>query len=417
MGERGDMNKMEGATRELEVEEPPAGVAGADAKQGPGDRERAVGTREPQFARWPRYRRAALGFRGHWYPVMWSRRLHRKPVAILILGEEIVLIRHQGAVHALHDRCPHRGIPLSIGKREFPGTISCIYHGWTFDLCTGRLVAALTDGPDSPIVGKVRIRTYPVVERKGLIWIYVGVPEPPHIEEDVPAEFLADDAFLAGRITIRAGNWRYAAENGFDESHSKMLHRDAAWMLFRFLPAYMLTHVAPADDGFITRMVDKVGYETDYPGLGRWPRPRIWRLKKGRATVSIRLPGILRVRYKGWTHYEWYVPTDPDHHRYLQFMCKRAAPLGRLATSVRYWSYIRWCFHWRFNNQDSHVVELMPTRSHPERLFRPDSSITAWRKLCESDRGTETPDPREDATGMPPTARAALPMQGKRDVG
>jgi phenylpropionate dioxygenase-like ring-hydroxylating dioxygenase large terminal subunit len=409
MAERTDVDRVQlNREAEAEVRAPEEDVAEATGDDRlPGD-DRPVATREPQFAKWPRYRRAALGFREHWYPVMWSSRLRSKPVGMTLLGEDIVFVRQGGAVYALHDRCPHRGIPLSMGKREFPGTISCIYHGWTYELASGRLVAALTDGPDSPIVGKVRVRTYPATERKSLVWVYVGDREPPPLEDDVPADFLADDAFLAGRHSVRAGNWRYAAENGFDESHSKMLHRDAAWMLFRFVPAYMRTHVEATDDGFVTRMVDKVGYETEYPGLGRWPHPRIWRLKRGKAVVSIRRPGTLRVQYKGWTHYEWYVPTDPDNHRYLQFVSKRTSAAGRVAMWARYWGYIRWVFHWRFNNQDRHMVELMPSRSHPERLFRPDVSITAWRKLCESDPGIETPDPREDAAGMPAPAAAAL---------
>ncbi len=378
--------------------------------------EGAVATRGPEFVKWPRYRRAVLGFREHWYPVMWSRRLGSKPVAVPVLGEDVVILREGDALYGLHDRCPHRGIPLSLGRREFPGTISCLYHGWTYDLKTGELVAALTDGPDSPIVGKVRVRTYPIQERKGLVWVYVGDQEPPPLEDDVPPEVLAEDVFVAGRITERSGNWRYAAENGFDESHSKMLHRDAAWMFFRFVPAYMRTHIEATDDGFITRKVDHIGYETDYPGLGRWPRPRIFRLKRGRVTVSIRLPGVLRVAYGDWTHYEWYVPTDPDRHLYVQVATKRAGVAGRSLMWLRYWTYIRWLFHWRFNNQDRRMVELMPTRSHPERLFRPDVSITSWRKLCESDRGIEVPDPREDlASGSSPAlASVRIPPREPR---
>ena len=42
----------------------------------------------------------------------------------------------------------------------------------------------------------------------------------------------------------------------------------------------------------------------------------------------------------------------------------------------------------QFNNQDAWMVELMP-ESGPERLYRPDASITGWRKLCESARGED----------------------------
>ena len=113
---------------------------------------------------WPRYEDAALGFRNYWYPAMASWRLGSKPVSLPILGERLLLIRHEGRCYALEDRCAHRGVPLSVGRCEFPGTatISCRYHGWTYDLTNGNCVGAVSDGPDSPIVGTVRSRSYPL---------------------------------------------------------------------------------------------------------------------------------------------------------------------------------------------------------------------------------------------------------------
>src|SRR3712207_3837182 len=142
-------------------------------------RERVVGA-------WPRYEAAVLGFRNYWYPVLFARQLGRKPRAITVCGERIVRVRAQQRVSALHDRCPHRGIPLSAGRREFPGMLTCAYHGWTYDLATGDLVAALTDGPDSPICGKasVRVATYPVEERAGLIWVWAGDDPAVPVEDD-----------------------------------------------------------------------------------------------------------------------------------------------------------------------------------------------------------------------------------------
>jgi hypothetical protein len=62
--------------------------------------------------------------------------------------------------------------------------------------------------------------------------------------------------------------------------------------------------------------------------------------------------------------------------------------LSALFYRLRYFLYRRWLFHVQFNNQDAWMVELMPETS-PERLFRPDVSITAWRRLCEHARGEE----------------------------
>ena len=126
-------------------------------------------TAQRRTSAWPRYDAAIGGLRNYWYPVAWSSSVGRRPVAVRLLDEPIVLLRERGQVHALADQCPHRGIPLSVGRQEFPGTWSCRYHGWTFDLETGVLKAALTDGPDSPICNKVRVKTYPVAERAGRI--------------------------------------------------------------------------------------------------------------------------------------------------------------------------------------------------------------------------------------------------------
>src|SRR6266545_6321227 len=171
----------------------------------------SLGRRE--WDTWPRYDAAALGFRNYWYPATWSRAVGRKPVSLRLLGDPVMLLRERGKAYAFYDQCPHRGIPLSVGRQEFPGTWSCRYHGWTYDLETGVLRAALTDGPDSPICGKVRVRTYPVEERAGIVWVWMGEGAPPPLADDVPEELLAQPHTKGGRISIREGNWRYATEN------------------------------------------------------------------------------------------------------------------------------------------------------------------------------------------------------------
>ncbi|HLY65331.1 MAG TPA: Rieske 2Fe-2S domain-containing protein, partial [Chloroflexota bacterium] len=180
-----------------------------------------------------------LGFRNYWYPVAWSRSVGKKPKTLRLAGDPIMLRREKGQMYAFYDQCPHRGIPLSVGRQEFPGTWSCRYHGWTYELSTGILKAALTDGPDSPICGKVRVRTYPVEERTGLIWLWMGEGEPTvPVEDDIPSELLRADAVVCGRIVERRGNWRLAAENGYDEAHVTFLHRYGAFVTaFDKMPA------------------------------------------------------------------------------------------------------------------------------------------------------------------------------------
>src|SRR5205823_3267343 len=168
----------------------------------------------------------------------------------ILCGERIVLLRDGSKAYGLADTCPRRGVPLSVGLQEFPGTLTCRYHGWTFCLQTGVLKAALTDGPESPICGKVRVQTYPVEERAGLVWVYVGDEPPPPVEADIPEAFLHEDAVIVGRMSTRKGNWRYGAENGFDDAHAKYLHRyGSLWMTFKKMPAWSTLSLAPMDDG------------------------------------------------------------------------------------------------------------------------------------------------------------------------
>ena len=352
---------------------------------------------------WPRYEAAAQGLPNYWYPLTWSRAVGRKPVTLQLLGQPLMLLREQGRVYAFHDQCPHRGTPLSVGRQDFPGTWSCRYHGWCFDLASGVLKAALTDGPDSPICGKVRAQTYPVEERAGLVWVYVGNEPAPPVEADIPEAFLHEDAVIVGRITERPGNWRYAAENGFDEAHGKYLHRyGSLWTMFRHIPAWSKRVGGPRmdDEGvWLSRPPNDIGLEAEYPGLGVWPPAHWWKSRKrgSRNTIAIRLPGCLVSQYAGHAHYEWYVPVDRDHHRYPQFLVTRARGWSALEYRLRYWLYRRWLFHGQFNDQDGWMVRLMP-ETGPERLFRPDASITAWRRLFDNARGA-TPLPIDEAGG------------------
>lgn len=350
----------------------------------------------PGSTRFPRYDAAVLGFEGYWYPVMRSRELRGKPIALRLFGHDIMFVRSAGTAYALHDRCPHRGIPLSIGKTEFPGTVTCRYHGWTFEVKTGRLIAALTDGPDSPVCGKSGVRTYALAERLGIIWIYNGEGEPPPVERDIPQEMLRPNAVIEGRITTRPGDWRHAAENGFDEGHAKYLHRGALIMLFARMPGSSVVKVGPDDDPWITRKTVSVHFESEFPGLGTWPKARFWKRTKPGSRISIRMPGLLRVNRSNLLHFEWYVPTEIGRHRYLQFALQHKTGTRAALFRLYYWAWFRWVFHVLFNDQDASVVELMKTP--PEQLYRPDISLIAWRHLCEQQTaGADEPAPQETA--------------------
>jgi phenylpropionate dioxygenase-like ring-hydroxylating dioxygenase large terminal subunit len=343
--------------------------------------------REPAVGAWPRYDAAALGFREYWYPVLFAHQVGRRPRPLMLCGERLALVRDGGRVYALQDRCAHRGVPLSAGRHLYPGLITCAYHGWCYDLASGDLVAALTDGPDSPVCGKanVRVRAYPVEERAGVIWVWAGAGPPPPVEEDVPEELLAADAVVEGLVEVRRGNWRDAAENSVDEGHARYLHRDALWNFFREVPAWTRgVDAEPSPDGrWLQRVRREAVFGDEYPRIGRWPRHTpAWKSRgRGATGFDMRLPGILRVRQRGWTDYQIFVPVDADRHRAMFLAVRWTRGADAWLWRLRFRTYIRALYYGGLNRgQDQGMIALMDTP--PERLYRPDVSITSWRKWC-----------------------------------
>lgn len=368
------------------------------------------------WSAWPVYDAAAIGLRNYWYPVMWSNQLAEgKPTAIKLGGEDIVLVRDRGTVFGLHDRCQHRGVRLSLGVQEWKGTITCPYHAWTYDLATGELVAVITDGPDSPMCGKAEVQTYPAAEMMGLVWVYLGDQPAPPPADALPEELRGARFVMGGRIDERRGNWRLAAENGYDEGHAKYLHRTSVWRWFKAMPTWNKTHIEPRGR-WIYRVQDQVHWEANFPGLGPWSNLRPWKIspKKGEKPtlgntggakppdpeiarqnfpgfVSITLPGVLRVAYPNFIHYEFYVPIDEERHRYVGVMVRFKTGWEALWWKIKYLTVVRPFFHGNFSNLDAWMVE--ETDSPPERLYRPDISLIAWRRLVENSVAKGDSDP------------------------
>src|SRR5205814_5564206 len=131
---------------------------------------------------------AAAPLREAWYYAVPGRQLRPgRLFAGVMLGEPIVVGRDQsGAVFALRDICPHRGMPLSAG--QFDGReIECCYHGWRF-ASDGRCTAipSLAEGQQFDLA-TVSVPRYPACEAQGNVWVYFGedpggAPEVPHIE-------------------------------------------------------------------------------------------------------------------------------------------------------------------------------------------------------------------------------------------
>lgn len=133
--------------------------------------------------------------KNHWYMAIPSKMVVKEKMAHMeIMGEPIVFFREQsGQVKAVRNICPHRGIPFHYG-RVVNDQLECPYHGWKFDgsgIC--REIPSLTSDQKLDCT-KIKIKTYPIKEQYGGVWIFLGekdfdmnyCPQPPTF--DLPAE-------------------------------------------------------------------------------------------------------------------------------------------------------------------------------------------------------------------------------------
>ena len=376
---------------------------------------------------WQDYLTAGLGFRNHWYPAFFSHELgeadassgNGEPVehfrCMVILGERILFRRIDGQVYAIHDQCIHKGVPLSKKPECYTReTLTCWYHGFTYDLKSGKLINIITD-PQSALIGRHRIKTYPVKETQGLVFVFIGDREPPALEADVPPGFLDKDLVMYPEGWAREVNcnWRLGAENGFDPAHAYM-HRNSPLVRGFKVPTVLGDTGLGEDQG-----MEVVNGERETNGpcgvrLIRGAGTPLWQVEvaSGRTIsarylpdepgvmqgmipeVGIWMPGVLRVDpfpAPHIAHFEWYVPVTERTHRYMISWGSKVRNEQKKKGFFDEMKYL-----WRdfvpqkFNNEDMFAREAMDEFYsvedgwHRERLFGPDVLITAWRILCSN---------------------------------
>jgi phenylpropionate dioxygenase-like ring-hydroxylating dioxygenase large terminal subunit len=160
--------------------------------------------------------------RNVWYIAGFSSELRDKPLARRICGHAVVMFRTAGGrAVALEDRCVHRGMPLSAGERD-GDIIRCAYHGLEFDAS-----GACTKIPgQARIPPGARVRSFPLVERDALLWIWPGDQE--KADESLivsrPYHTAPDWACVFGTLEVKA-NWQLIADNLLNLSHLQYVHK------------------------------------------------------------------------------------------------------------------------------------------------------------------------------------------------
>jgi len=158
-----------------------------------------------------------------WYVACTSRELGRAPRKVELLGTPLVLFRGEnGQVGCLLDRCPHRNVPLSLGRVVPGGRLECRYHGWQFET-SGRcaLVPGLAGGTEAR---ERRAPACAVREANGFVWVW------PELEAEPTSEPFALPPLASGyaRVVraVEANATLHATlENALDVPHTGFLHR------------------------------------------------------------------------------------------------------------------------------------------------------------------------------------------------
>lgn len=165
--------------------------------------------------------------RNAWYIAAEPQELSKGLVSRTILGERLVLFKTaSGLLRVLHDRCPHRLAPLSLGK-VVGENLRCAYHGAEFGP-DGRCVRV---PGQAAVPATATVRSFPAIERHGYIWVWMGDPEKSTDASTIPDGFAVsgDPAWIGGYGHFESiqVDYRLINDNLFDITHAEFVHPES----------------------------------------------------------------------------------------------------------------------------------------------------------------------------------------------
>ncbi|MBT8445563.1 MAG: Rieske 2Fe-2S domain-containing protein [Gammaproteobacteria bacterium] len=433
------------------MDKPSPEVARLDDERETGAAVEKIERRKPYEA----YIEADLGLRNHWYAAFFGPELPDGEVrGEMICGERIAFKRVDGRVYGLADRCPHRGAAFTSRPECFSdNTLTCWLHGFTFDVRDGSLVQILTE-PGSPLIGKLKHQTYPVEEINGVVFVFIGdLDPPPPVEQDLQPKFLMEKLVVQPIARNKhLGNWRLAAENGYDAAHL-YAHRNAGMFDVVPVPVPLSTYASTKDQ--VTMVDDEVGPW----GIVKYDDINVWHAsvdgnpvtaanvepdkdyENWDIEVGLFMPCGLQVDYfpaPGVMQFEWYTPVDEDHHMYIICCaqpCENDSEAGAFRERCRtelgplVWrkdegqgGTVGDGHEWGFNNFDAwgreqmHHVYQYEDYWHREKLFKPDYIVVQWRMLVSKRmRGMQQRGDWAATAGWSPDGNGYDPKKGPED--
>jgi len=341
--------------------------------------------------------------RRYWHPIGLAADAGSVPRQVRVLGEDLILFRDgHGRAGLVHARCAHRGASLYYGRVEAEG-IRCCYHGWMFSV-DGHCLDQPCEPGGGALKTNVRQPWYPLEERYGLVFAYLGPPDKkpllPRIDvldELAPGETLeADDSSLGGGgPQIIPCNWLQHFENVVDSLHVPILH--GVFSGHQFVPA--MAQMPKVEWSTTERGVRVESWRTLDDGQ------RLYRVTEAalptlRVVPSPRLSKSGRVESIGWV-----LPLDDSHFRiYVAGRVERPGDIGRMRSKMngKFWWELTEAEHREFPGDYEAQVSQGAIAAHSaEHLRTSDRGVALLRRFLRAQlhRVAEGADPACVARG------------------
>ncbi|MBO9368180.1 MAG: aromatic ring-hydroxylating dioxygenase subunit alpha [Chloroflexi bacterium] len=162
--------------------------------------------------------------RNQWYVLLESNEVRDRPIGVTRMGEKMVFWRDSsGKVHAAVDKCPHRGVQLSLGE-VVDDHLQCPFHGFEYD-ASGKCVHVPANGRGGVIPATLRLNVYPTYEAHGYIWVWWGQNPPADLEPPLFFDNIDDTFYYASAHDPWDAHYSRVIENQLDVVHLPFVHR------------------------------------------------------------------------------------------------------------------------------------------------------------------------------------------------
>ena len=269
--------------------------------------------------------------RNQWYVLLESDQVRDKPIGVTRMGEKMVFWRDSaGKVHAAVDKCPHRGVQLSLGA-VMDNHLQCPFHGFEYD-ASGKCVHVPANGRGGVIPATLRLNVYPTYEAHGYIWVWWGHNPPAELEPPIFFDNLDETFFYASAHDPWDAHYARVIENQLDVVHLPFIHRKTIgrggrtlvdgpvieWRGDKMLYTYVFNRV---DDGTPPRKPSELAPKDATSAHLEFIMPNLW---QNYISPDVRIVAA-------------FVPVDDAHTLlYLRFYQRflRVPVLGKLAAKL-----------------------------------------------------------------------------------